>query len=831
MLMNEDYKTQLNKQLDLEGEYIKKGKERFWKNLQNNKEKGRHSVTPAFIYLQKELVINLSNCIKEFTSQTSEGLAGKRRTSFYPLQLINNPEKVSYITIKTAIDCIATHKTLLQTALRIGNMLQIEVNSVLLKKEKPLLYSKILKDLMKRTSNIEHRKRVFSHELTKFNIQGETWTLNKQAQVGQQLIDLLIQVTSKVQDGIQVETIFKIKPLHTGRNKTVNYLVMTDEILTSIKNAEFNCSVLTPYYMPMVLVPKNWTTPYTGGFISEYLAKQPLIKTHDHKYLHELENSDLTSIYDAVNHLQHVPFKIDKEIFDIEENIYRNDLPLGGFTTQESLLDAKGKPRLYRDPRVDTDKELRIQYKRDCTRVYTAEIVRTSKVISDRTSLEVASVFKDTNFYFSKQLDTRGRMYYVSSTFNPQSDHKVKALISFANGEPIGERGIYWLYVHTANMWGFDKGTYDERYEWTKKNKADIVSYSQLPFQYKSWNDADKPMEFLKACMHVAKVEEQGSNYVCDLPVSVDATCSGLQILSMLMRDRNTAEKVNVTPSERPQDIYSIIAEKVKKEVDEFTSQGVPEAVRWSQFGITRKIVKRNIMTYVYGLKPYGARVQIFDEYKSIIEKNPELKVLSDDGWNDCKWLSDIVWKHIQIEVKLASDLMKWFQDCAKLFAQNNIPLQWITPMNLLVKQDYRYLVPFRIKTAINGSLVYTTLRKQIDKQDSRKSQSSSAPNITHSLDSALAQRVALNCRYDQEPIPNLIMIHDSFATTPNRIDQLQKIIRQSAVELFSTDYLDSLYQQWKRQLPENEVVKLPIPPEKGDLNINEVVASSYFFS
>ena len=48
----------------------------------------------------------------------------------------------------------------------------------------------------------------------------------------------------------------------------------------------------------------------------------------------------------------------------------------------------------------------------------------------------------------------------------------------------------------------------------------------------------------------------------------MDATCSGLQVLSILMRDENTAKKVNVLPSTEPQDIYSAVAEKVKAEVE-----------------------------------------------------------------------------------------------------------------------------------------------------------------------------------------------------------------------------------------------------------------------
>jgi len=57
-------------------------------------------------------------------------------------------------------------------------------------------------------------------------------------------------------------------------------------------------------------------------------------------------------------------------------------------------------------------------------------------------------------------------------------------------------------------------------------------------------------------------------NYT-NLPVAIDATCSGLQILAGLARDASTAKLVNVLPSEKPQDAYKVIAEQAKPNVPE----------------------------------------------------------------------------------------------------------------------------------------------------------------------------------------------------------------------------------------------------------------------
>lgn len=805
-----------------EGNWIKLGKDRYDKAEKKNKDKGRNSVTPPFVYVQKQLLLPLAERIEDFI-RSQYKISGRRHTASEPLRDLNDSKKIALITLKIIIDCIASHKTLAQTALQIGNMIEIEIQNNIFRAKEPHLHTVVLRDLLKRTSNVKHRKRVFAHTLNKYKVEVDKWDIRKQALVGLKLIDLCIKSTGLCQ----------LKAVRERKDKTVNYLILKPEVEQKIKDNSFECSVLTPYYKAMVVPPKPHSTPFNGGFHNEYLAKQPLIKTHDFTYLHTLDNDKLKDFYDAINHLQSVPFKIDQQMFQIFKQIWDNNLKLGKFPERESLLDEKGKPRgIYRDPKVDEILELRIKYKRDLNRVYNEEIARSSKVLNTLVAIDLAVEYLEfERIYFAIFADKRGRLYCMGTTITYQTDQKIKSLITFANTEPLTERGKYWLYVHASNTWGNDKVSYDERYAFTATRLNEFVGYAEFPLDNTGWNYADKPMEFLNVCMNLKRLKEEGSGFTCNLPVSMDATCSGLQVLSILMRDENTARKVNVLPSDRPQDIYSAVADQVRSEVELKAGQGSQEANRWLQFGITRKIVKRNIMTYVYSLKPYGARQQIFDEYKSIIEFNPEKKVLADDGFSDCRWLAKIVWDKMEQEIELEAQLMKWFQECSKLFAKANLPMKWTTPMGFPVEMDYRYLIPFKVKTAISGSLVYTTYRRELDRKDSRKYSSSVSPNIVHALDGSIAQAVALYCKNHERPINDLLMVHDSFATNPNRIDDLQEIIRQVVVDLFKNDYLDILYNDWKAQLPSKLKDKITLPPARGNLDINEIKTSSYFFS
>ena len=50
-------------------------------------------------------------------------------------------------------------------------------------------------------------------------------------------------------------------------------------------------------------------------------------------------------------------------------------------------------------------------------------------------------------------------------------------------------------------------------------------------------------------------------------------------------------------------------------------------------------------------------------------------------------------------------------------------------------------------------------------------------------------------------------------------------------IDLFKEDYLDILYKDWEAQLPAKFAKSLNPPPERGNLDINEIANSKYFFS
>jgi hypothetical protein len=68
-------------------------------------------------------------------------------------------------------------------------------------------------------------------------------------------------------------------------------------------------------------------------------------------------------------------------------------------------------------------------------------------------------------------LDFRGRAYPIPPHLSHIGDDLSRGLLLFGEAKPLGERGLRWLKIHLANLFGYDKakkygqeGTNDDHY-------------------------------------------------------------------------------------------------------------------------------------------------------------------------------------------------------------------------------------------------------------------------------------------------------------------------------------------------------------------------------
>jgi DNA-directed RNA polymerase len=503
---------------------------------------------------------------------------------------------------------------------------------------------------------------------------------------------------------------------------------------------------------------------------------------------------------------------------------------------------------------------------------YSAELDerrRASKTIETESVATVAAQFRDRVFYHLYNVDFRSRVYPNTSWLHEQGSDTAKGMLLLAEGSPLGENGLYWLYVHVANCMGQDKLPLDDRASYTESKLEELLSYAENPTVNTGWFNTDKPWSTLAAAFElklISMFDGPVEDFVSQLPVFIDGTVSGTQHLVAMSKDEELASYVNLVPTDRPGDLYAKVAELVWEKInklindlpgdvkDEFDriyreSQTLEEAylrapypsqektdawqelARWQNHNraireqlfpvfwsrVTdlkerRKVVKRVSMTLGYGVTRYGASQQIIDDAPSVSDYI---------GTGERLWyakLGHLIFDVCRTELKGPGRMLSLFEELAERANQKEEYLAWTVPVtNFPVVQQYKKPEIKRTKLKYANTELKVQLESWIDASLNPSAQRAGAsPNIVHSLDAAHLVSVVATTNY-----PTAV-IHDSFGCTAGNMEHLFQHVRVKFVELYQTDPLQSILSQ----LGVEELL-----PERGQYQIESVLDSDFAFS
>ena len=414
-------------------------------------------------------------------------------------------------------------------------------------------------------------------------------------------------------------------------------------------------------------------------------------------------------------------------------------------------------------------------------------------------TMEAVKLFKDKEkFFIPHSFDYRGRMYPVPNVLTMQDTDFGKSLLKFYEAAKLTPDAEDWLSFQVATTWGLDKATIKERLEWTTNNHNHIARVAEDPIGcLPDWEGAEEPWLFLAACDEYYHCCIKRDRDYTALPVAVDATCSGLQILAGLCRDASTASLVNVLPGEKPADAYKTVAEHAKP--------NVPDSVRDH---MDRKVVKRVVMTVPYNAKPHSNRGYIRDALK---EKGVEIE--KDDLTKTVKAVRDAMDEIVPGPMAV----MKWFEaEVAKAIKRGESQLQWCTPSGFVVTQKLMKKLFKDVELQLLGRVKIRVSVGDDDKVDLSHHKNATAPNVIHSLDASLLHLASL--RFDAP----LSVIHDSVLCRATDMSALSSIVREVYMHLFAEhDYLKDFAKQIGAETD---------PPIIGDLKPESVIESTYFF-
>jgi DNA-directed RNA polymerase len=828
------------RQLRLEEEMVDMGVKRFHDRNREAHERGEESGTAAGQALLKAAVAPMLEALKAFLETAASGKAGRRHAAVKYLKQIA-PEVVCYLTARSVLNSITSVVPVQQVAERIATAIEDEVRfrtfheaTKSSPKSNRSLYQYILKDLRKRTANPKHIRTVLIHSMNKAEVGWENWAKVDKMHLGMKCLDLLVESTGLVQMAYNRRGSYK---------RTEAVLEPTEATLQWIEGKNLACEALAPVWMPTIIKPRDWTSPFDGGYHSRMARELTLVKTSNQNYLEELRNTEMPMVYDAINALQKTGWRINKGTLEVLEYAWQASL------THGSLPPSQDIPIPQKPGDIDTNPESLKRWKVAAAKVHTENRQLRSKRVQIALALGAAQRFKDEPaIYFPYQMDFRGRLYAVTSALSPQGADYAKSLLEFSEGKPIRDiRAAMWLAVHGANLFGFDKTSLDERSMWVEEHEDVIFAVAADPMSNLWWTEADKPWQFLAFCMEWAAFRKRGFGYVSHLPVSMDGTCNGLQHFSAMLRDPVGGAAVNLLPSKTPADIYEEVAKVVRARLlDEAQTEptgGEPcadiskeakqslYASKWSDFGIDRKTCKRPVMTLPYGSTLYSCRQFVEDWHDEKVKDTAGLESPFEKGelMSATKYLAEIIWDSIGQVVVAAREAMGWLQEAATVAAREGLPVCWTTPAGFPVQQFYREPVGVRITTKLGDKarvrLTVVTAPGEIDK---RRSASGISPNFVHSLDAAALMLCVVKAARSR--IQSFAMVHDSYGTHAADADEMARCLRESFVEMYQRqDVLADFRDEISGVLSEG--VELPELPPQGSLDISEVLDSEFFFA
>jgi len=341
--------------------------------------------------------------------------------------------------------------------------------------------------------------------------------------------------------------------------------------------------IINPNTLPMICEPKVWNNNSYGGFITNESRALDII-TGSEYFAHKVINKD--SIYKAVNYLNSIKFKINKNLLDY-------------------LFSGEGS--------------------------YILESVKPDDELQRHITLKVAQIYKDTYFYLNTRADWRGRLYTQSFYISYQSGDLSTALLNFYKGAPITAEGKFYLYIYGANnhnINGLSKESFDVRLKWVKDNYEKIINQDKELIL-----SAENPFTFTAFCLNMKEIHNNPEAIIYT-PVFLDATCSGIQHFAGLLKDLELGTNTNLlisTTKERPNDVYTYLLDPINSEINKL-GENDPNYSTLSLVKLSRREVKRAIMTKVYNVTIYGISHQLQDLFKTVFEKDSNIS--SDQNLN-----------------------------------------------------------------------------------------------------------------------------------------------------------------------------------------------------
>ena len=221
-------------------------------------------------------------------------------------------------------------------------------------------------------------------------------------------------------------------------------------------------------------------------------------------------------------------------------------------------------------------------------------------------------------------------------------------------------------------------------------------------------------------------------------------------------------------------------------------------------------------MTSLYGVTARGAQGQIYDKLEKAGVADEHMR------FRAAMHLSKIVLEGMKETCPSATAIMAWLAEVARCVVKTGNPIAWTTPLGLPVVQPYKNSRIVEIRTISQKILL--SVPDESTPIAAGKHIKAFAPNYVHSIDATHMLMTAKACR---DAGVTFAAVHDCYLTHAATVGPMSRILREQFIELHQRPLLDELRDQMQQQFK----IDIPEPPPLGNLDINQVMNATYFFS
>lgn len=580
------------------------------------------------------------------------------------------------------------------------------------------------------------------------------------------------------------------------------------------------------YYLPMFVEPKNWSKNKLGGYLlnQKYINRSLVKKNRNSTLILKTKKN-----YDCINYLQKIKWKINSSVLLFLHKYIFIILKEKGLAVSMSFL---------KEEFIYINKLYNIEFSKvnkDINTLNSLKLKKKKLLINWQKQQEInkqlyyASIYNNFDyFYYTYEYDMRGRIYARQTVLNYQNSKMARGLVySYTKSLFI----LDWFKISIMRLYGSEAVTKEELILDFDKNEKLFLNYED---NFTKFLNNDDFYLLIAYCIEYEnyvnfKKENKYSDYYTHLIIGVDATCSVLQIVVLLVGLNEYLDSLNllVKKEQGIGDFYMVLINEFKKSIEykkKFYS--IQDLTLWENIEMLintkklwRSLLKKVIMTWNYGVTKFGVNEKI-------------QKVLFDNNINFddrmffllCKEVTEFLTKHPFLSsLRILIDIINLNEDkfLPEISLNINFNSGYVLDSNnncdVIMKLKYNKLK--KVITKIDRGTGKNRIQKEytqifLDETiDKKKTKQAIQANVIHCLDSVWLKNTILYSK--QKDIKFLGVIHDCAFVQLGDIDNVMLSFKQGLQDLFSNEnqlkfLLISLTENIKqREITELELIEI----------------------